>query len=295
MYQIPVLDQQWKKDPWMMVPQYSLHNFWFCDYPNSNLWFQDIYWTQVSKNKPSQLGCPTNGTGEVWTVKEFQTRSSTESIRGDIQEPLSKEAFEKFLFDQITSGYHIQLSPMLNLSKKQMKKTERDFTNSNARKDVIYKAILRFFRRNCQIEIKRLKCSTWVHQPDSLCYHTEEKSTMFLSSELGIPVTAELLEVFEVIISFGSTTLSRESPVYEFTRLFKTWMEKFNRKKLHKILSNKYFAIILLKFWERSELFEKMVRCLNMKREQEINVEAHRYYLHKLMRSWTDTLEGQIS
>ncbi|CAI2367357.1 unnamed protein product [Moneuplotes crassus] len=279
----------------MMVPQYSLHNFCFCDYPNSNLCLQDIYCTQVSKNKPSQLGCSTNGTGEVCTVKEFQTRSSTESIRGDIQEPLSKEAFEKFLSNQITSGCHMQLSPMLNLSKKQMKKTERDFTNSNARKDVIYKAILRFFRRNCQIEIKRLECSMCSHQPDSLCCHTEEKSTVFLSSELGIPVTAELLEIFEVIISFGSTTLSRESPVYEFTRLFKTCMEKFNRKKLHKILSNKYFAIILLKFWERSELFEKMVRCLNMKREQEINVEAHRYYLHKLMRSCTDTLEVQIS
>lgn len=155
-----------------------------------------------------------------------------------------------------------------------MKRIEREFTQSNARKDVIYKAILRFFRRSCTGEVRG------IGEP---CRWTDEKrakeSERYLSA-LSLTPTGHMSQVLQVIIDPNACpTEGTKSLKSAFT----TVMGKFNRKKLASIFKNKDFALIFTQFWKRQKKFSSMVESLNFKRTQDINQEAYRYYLDKLL------------
>ncbi|CAI2368598.1 unnamed protein product [Moneuplotes crassus] len=280
----------------MMNRNYNLHNFCFCKTQDKNPFHQDISAPRMTEILMPQTDCCTHAM-EKKSDKQAECEPIVELNKRDIIQSQGEETFKIFLSEQIDEGYLVQPLSMTNLSKKEVKEIERGFTNSKSRKDVIYKAILRFFRRTCQTNIRQMKCFICrnENEVDLICPHTDENSITYLSSELDIPVTPELDEIFRVIISFGSVTSNADSSTYEFTSLFKTLMVKFNHKKLQKVLSNKYFAIIFLKFWQKSELFQKMVDCLNTKREEEVNEEAYTYYLQKLMHNCTETLQEPIS
>ncbi|CAI2368872.1 unnamed protein product [Moneuplotes crassus] len=288
-------DAQWIYNSWMMNRNYNLHNFCFCKTQDKNPYHQDISAPRMTEILIPQTDCCTHAMEEK-SDEEAVCEPIIKLNKKDISQSQGKETFEKFLYEQIDAGYSVQFLSTMNLSKKEVKEIERGFTNSKSRKDVIYKAILRFFRRTCQMDIRQMKCSICrkENEVDLLCLHTDENSIDYLSSEFGIPVTPELVEIFRVIISFGSVASHADSPAYEFTSVFKPLMVKFNRKKLQKVLSNKYFAIIFLKFWQKAESFQKMVSCLNTKREEEVDEEAYTYYLQKLMHSCSETLQGSI-
>ncbi|CAI2368931.1 unnamed protein product [Moneuplotes crassus] len=187
---------------------------------------------------------------------------------------------------------HLPSSQIQNLSRRQMKMIERNFTNSSARKDVIYKAILRFFRRACQFGVKQIECRYDGYEQINQvsCHHLEEKSSVFLQEVLGLTVTPELEEIFSIIISFNpdKTNLARSS--YIFSSLFTGSITKFNRKKLQKLFENKLFARVFLAFWKNTERFSEMVLSLNSKRDEEINQRAFKYYLDRLCHACNQTL-----
>ncbi|CAI2365006.1 unnamed protein product [Moneuplotes crassus] len=283
---------EWSDNSWPIDRKYYLHSFCFCGYQDNQPFLQDIpalYMPEI----PTPLSGYFMGVNQRQSQEETGVKLNRDPVNDERQNFLDNKAFNKFLSEQVAQSSSLQVYPSFDFNKKKMKKIERDFTNLNSRKDVVYKAVLRFFRRTCQMQIKQMKCSKCTYQLDSEhpCCHTGEKARMFLKSVLGIPTTPELVEIFRVIVSFGSLYDSSESPAYEFTNPFKACMGKFNRKKLHKIISNKYFASIFVKFWQRPELFQNMVRSLNSKRAQLINEEAHRYYLQKLIHSCMETLQ----
>ncbi|CAI2366784.1 unnamed protein product [Moneuplotes crassus] len=277
----------------MITTKYNLHNFCLCDYQSGSIFLRNASCSKIPEILTPKLNNSEEIDRELYEEKAAN-KSSKKLLEEDASESLANENFEKFVCDQVKQNDTIPRFPIFELSKRKLKKIERNFTHSNARKDVIYKAILRFFRRTCQTEIKQMKCSACSYKlyQDFHCCHNEEKSTEYLESKLDLPVTSDCLEVFQIIISIGSHLVPPESPIHEFTTHFKSCMEKYNRKKLHEILLNKYFAVIFLKFWQRSEVFQNMVNSLNSKRDEEINEGAHRYYLHKLMHNCIETLQG---
>ncbi|CAI2379885.1 unnamed protein product [Moneuplotes crassus] len=180
----------------------------------------------------------------------------------------------------------------IKLSRRQMKTIERNFTNSNARKDVVYKAILRFFRRACQFEVKQMRCrySNYEQMNGISCNHLDEKSTTFLQEVLGLSVTHQLKELFLVLITFKPIQPGLTASSYVFSDLLTNCIKKFNKKNLSQLFANKLLAKMFLAFWKNQQRFQEMVTNLNQNRVEEINQRAFRYYLNSLLHTCNQTL-----
>ncbi|CAI2374597.1 unnamed protein product [Moneuplotes crassus] len=263
----------------------SLQDFCQCDYkkihrslPNCDMKIDDIYCLQ--KHDTSNQRTPTVP----------QVSSQMPSLQ-------FKNANKSEYSEDLGSSSGSQISPIssfsiVKLSRRQMKTIERNFTNSNARKDVVYKAILRFFRRECQFEVKQMRCrySNYEQMNGVSCNHLDEKSTTFLQEVLGLSATHQLKELFSVLISFNPIKPGLAASSYVFNDLLTNSVKKFNKKNLGLLFSNELLAKVFLAFWKNQQRFQQMVTSLNQKRIEEINQRAFRYYLNSLLHTCTQTL-----
>jgi len=168
------------------------------------------------------------------------------------------------------------------MSKRRVKEIERNFTLVNARKDVIYKAVIRFFKRTCQLEFKGLLDGELKNDYEE----NRERARVYLEERLGLGVSEDLIQTLFILVGIKTSKLNsfpKNSSLDKFKTQLRLTMERFNVKKLSHCFEHKEFSTLFQKFWERQGLFEEMVENLNSKRLEAINEEAHKYYLKKLI------------
>mmetsp|Transcript_16887 Transcript_16887/g.18835 ORF Transcript_16887/g.18835 Transcript_16887/m.18835 type:complete len:210 (+) Transcript_16887:10-639(+) len=131
----------------------------------------------------------------------------------------------------------------IKVERKKYKKIEKDFTNSHARKDVIYKAIFRFLKRSLDAQFRsseyHLKCKK-NHSRKSRITIKEVKS--FLSKDSNQEPSDDLAAVFIALIDTNTNYFNMDRNFEEFRSVLSKVISKFNSKLLSKCFENEEFS-----------------------------------------------------
>ena len=112
-----------------------------------------------------------------------------------------------------------------------MKEIERNFTLVNARKDVIYKAVIRFFKRTCQLEFKELLDGELKNNYED----NKEKAKVYLQEKLGLEPSEELIQTLLILVGVKTSktkSVPKNPSLDKFKSQLRLTMERFNVKKL---------------------------------------------------------------
>ncbi|CAI2383399.1 unnamed protein product [Moneuplotes crassus] len=168
----------------------------------------------------------------------------------------------------------------LKAKNKTEKRLERSYTNTNSRKDVVYKAILRFMKRRFEENFR-------TSQLSSPCYSgkttNSAREVMKYLSQSGEAAEDKLAHIFISIIDPRREHKRYGSSCESFRKEFNSCLSRFNFKHLLECTKNKYFSSLFLNFWTNQTSWEDFVNSINQKREEPISTEAYKHYLDKLI------------
>lgn len=178
------------------------------------------------------------------------------------------------------------------------KTLEREFTSMNSRKDVVYKALLRYMKRNYEERFRASHPSPKVVK--SKPTNSVSQVKLFLSKTLE-EVDDKLAYIFISMIDSRREHKRYGASSEVFRKNFTKCLLSFNFKNLSSCLKNKSFSTLVVNFWRQEGVWGDFVRSINQKiykshskkgkRGEPINSEAYRHYLEKLVLKCKDVLE----
>ena len=144
-------------------------------------------------------------------------------------------------------------------AKKRQKRIEREFTESHARKDVIYKAILRFLKRHLEARFRSSESENKSKNNHSKKPKLSlERVKKFLWREFEEEPSDDLASIFIAVIDTNSYYSNLSRNYEEFRETFSKVISKFNAKLLSKCFENREFAKIFSNFWAHEDSYSQL-------------------------------------
>jgi len=168
-------------------------------------------------------------------------------------------------------------------TKRKQKKIEREFTEAHARKDVIYKAILRFLKRQLEARFRSSE-----YEAKNKNNHSKkprlslERVKKFLRREFEEEPSDSLASIFIAVIDTNSYYSNLNRNYEEFRETFTKVISKFNAKLLSKCFQNKDFTRIFSQFWAKEDSYSQLQASIRKGRWDVVQERAYQYYVEKL-------------
>lgn len=148
------------------------------------------------------------------------------------------------------------------------KAIERNFTEQGMRKDVVYKCMLRYFKRTLEGNFRKLYDYTKnVRKPKSTRNRLMKiKTELHLPSLLkNAPPTEDILYTLIAIIDTKRKFVEPSSHKEQFRRLLSGLLYQMNIGKLYDLTKDQDFALLFNDFWSESQHFSNFVQFMMTK------------------------------